>query len=88
MHLLHLSFGIEFRFWFGFGSVKSLYFGFGSVSVKSRFGRSLHFIHIRLTQILNLFGISALFTQTNKPFLLQSITGSPRNVWISSTKLP
>ena len=45
MHLLHLSFGIEFRFRFGFGSVKSLCFGFGSVSVKSRFGRSLEKYH-------------------------------------------
>ena len=35
------SFGIEFRFRFGFGSVKSPCFGFGSVSVKFCFGRSL-----------------------------------------------
>ena len=36
-------FGIEFRFRFGFGSVKNPYFGFGPVSVKFYSGRSLLF---------------------------------------------
>ena len=63
-------FGIEFRFRFGFGSVKNPDFGFGPVSVKFHSGRSLIF---NTTDLFLLNKIGVLVIIFSRKYLVNTV---------------